>query len=832
MQRSKRPGLAFALLSFWLSILPAQALDLEISAIGGKVYQGFDEKPTMEQIALLKQEKNEEASLRVREKKEILALAQLASLKKLSLTYYQMPPAPPAEAPKGKNEQSKYRDDTLTAFSSLAQLKNLTELDITLDGRDINADFILAEIAKLPKLTKLKFNCYDPDWTKGYRIVIPKLSTLRQLSLDGSSKETYRFAKDFQFASLKSLDVQDWELEIDQTEIAQMKNLVELKIPKRQISVSLARAMASMSGMETFSGRYTNTLDLSKWSKLRSLELTDTPEAKLATIARLSNLETLELSMNNCSDRELKSLAGLSKLESFSLSLENQEGAKAKKPASGLASSELSGTCLAEFKNCPQLSSLSISGIAHSSSYMKALGQLGQLRNLTLTFTSASPSLSPQEAAYLSGLSRLEKAEIPMAEKKKAAVLKEIRGWTSLKELDLDFEELCDSDLALLEQFPGLVRLKLQGNKLTDAGLEKIAGLRSLRILNLSENPIEGKELARIFSIPDLQELYLNKTKITGQSLKQAKLASKVLQILELSGNKFSGDELEALSGFSSLKRLGLAGTGINDETLKHLSLPGLELIQISSTEITEHGIEDLSKRIPTLKQVIAYDSGIKYGASLAGLELAYQSGWYEYDFDDKKRAEDEHKLQEFMVRLRLGKGKIEELNRSQLAEFYKASGKYKEAVSEYDLLLDDLLHPKYYVCSLMATGRTHRIFEVYDARGMALAAFGQYEKALDDLNKAVSIAKASAYARSHRAYVLYKLGKLREAKLDLDRAIDLNPKLAIAYHYRADVLKALGNEADAERDLKRSLELSYKPEFVPSLSDQVQKKMPLSTRK
>src|SRR6266571_1962720 len=74
--------------------------------------------------------------------------------------------------------------------------------------------------------------------------------------------------------------------------------------------------------------------------------------------------------------------------------------------------------------------------------------------------------------------------------------------------------------------------------------------------------------------------------------------------------------------------------------------------------------------------------------------------------------------------------------------------------------------------------GRAVQHRETPDSRTMPGGASGrgQVSEALADLNRAIRLRPADAWAISSRGQVLGKMGRYEEALADLDRAIELDP--------------------------------------------------------
>jgi len=97
-----------------------------------------------------------------------------------------------------------------------------------------------------------------------------------------------------------------------------------------------------------------------------------------------------------------------------------------------------------------------------------------------------------------------------------------------------------------------------------------------------------------------------------------------------------------------------------------------------------------------------------------------------------------------------------------------------------------------------------------YSNRGILWVARGQFDRALDDQNQAISINPDSARAYINRANVQYRLKKYDEALADYSKAIDLSGgRFAVIYYNRSITLAAVGKRDAARADIQHALDLA-----------------------
>lgn len=97
----------------------------------------------------------------------------------------------------------------------------------------------------------------------------------------------------------------------------------------------------------------------------------------------------------------------------------------------------------------------------------------------------------------------------------------------------------------------------------------------------------------------------------------------------------------------------------------------------------------------------------------------------------------------------------------------------------------------------------------VFNNRGNAYKALGQYQLALEDYSRALEIDPRYAYALNGRGNVYRSLGQEQRAIEDYDRAIELDPNYPLPFNGRGNAYHALGQEERAIRDYDRALELN-----------------------
>ena len=730
--------------------------------------------PVLVQIKDFKKDpQQKEAYFTVTAPKEVKAICKMTRLEKLTLSL--------------KLDQEKshrhYRDETEKALEQISKLRNLKTLRISFDDRTKSPDEVLKKLSQLPRLTSLALEV-DKDQSNGeksplIKVLLPPLPSVETLKLTGVDCE-YEFSKSAPLDSIKILSCGATLL--NQSDLKRLVNLKELQFETTLFTPEGEDALASLPKLRSLTCDEPSKLPIQRWAQLEKLDLSGVEDLDIEKISQLSNLKELHLNIYSCSDNFLKKLGALSKLQKLELRFTDYSTSGENK-----LNENLDGSGLACFRNSSALEELSVVGLPLNDKLLEAVSEISSLKSLRI---SSSDEIALAKLTFINKLKNLEQLNLDWPRVGMITFLGASDSLSHLKNLNLHDQNIDDKQLSILKKFPSLEQLDLSNNKLTGKSLDILKGLKNLANLNLSHNPIGDAELL--------------KHSLTNQRLKMLNLAS----------TDIKGSSLSTLSNLPCLLTLDLSGNNLEDEGLANLETKSLEELSVNDTYITERGIANLDRRT-ALKYVSALNCGIKYGVIFpSSPQVDHIIGWYECNYDRPKKRAANRKLRAQLNRMRQGNGPTGLAADRQQADVYLATGNFKEAIEKYKKALEDLTHPKYRVCSLMATAQTDEIFECYDQLGLALAANKEYEASLEALDSAVDIARASAFARTHRAFTYLRLGRLQEALKDLNRAIDINPKIAAAYEYRAEVYQKLGETELMQKDKNQSKKLGYQPEF------------------
>jgi len=119
--------------------------------------------------------------------------------------------------------------------------------------------------------------------------------------------------------------------------------------------------------------------------------------------------------------------------------------------------------------------------------------------------------------------------------------------------------------------------------------------------------------------------------------------------------------------------------------------------------------------------------------------------------------------------------------------------GEYQEAIRDFDSAI------------FLSADR-----ELYNNRGLAYKASGNFDRAIDDFREATGRNPGFPPAYYNLGKLLYELGEYQFAVRDFSRAIQIDPMYIAAYADRAKAYTALEKDEMAKLDIDRSVELGF----------------------
>jgi len=133
-------------------------------------------------------------------------------------------------------------------------------------------------------------------------------------------------------------------------------------------------------------------------------------------------------------------------------------------------------------------------------------------------------------------------------------------------------------------------------------------------------------------------------------------------------------------------------------------------------------------------------------------------------------------------------------------AEALVKSGIVNRRLADFDRAIEDLTK---------ALAINPNLAQAYNSRALAYATKGEYDNALKDHDQAIRIGPSIPLYRAARGTTYQQLGRFEEAIRDFDEAIRLNPRNATYFNGRCYVLANWGKGTEAIRDCNTALRLA-----------------------
>lgn len=111
-----------------------------------------------------------------------------------------------------------------------------------------------------------------------------------------------------------------------------------------------------------------------------------------------------------------------------------------------------------------------------------------------------------------------------------------------------------------------------------------------------------------------------------------------------------------------------------------------------------------------------------------------------------------------------------------------------------------------------------------YNNRGNAYDNLKEYDKAIEDYDKAIELDPKFAYTYNGRGITYYKKGNYDKAKKDFDYAIKLDPDFSYAYGSLAEMYSYMDIKEEFYKYLEIALEKKYP--LLEAIEDEESKKL------
>ena len=368
---------------------------------------------------------------------------------------------------------------------------------------------------------------------------------------------------------------------------------------------------------------------------LATSELPAFQQSDLASLARISGLENLQLDGEFFTDDVIEHVIQLKGLRSLELS-----------------TPRLTGATLAQLKQLPGLQEISFSSCEElTDEGLLAIAAIPGIRSLSffdckkITSKGLTGILSLPELERLTLDEAAKNLDEQLLEKLTASHLKSVTlvgelddsicarlaAIASLEEVTLSSTVVRGEQLGRLQGLEGLVTLKLEGcTSLTTEGLRQLNQLTGLKRLHLNHTEVSDEKLLQLTDLAQLEFLDLR----VNQSLTDAGLAALAamprlqelslfycpgiqgaglahvaklsdLKVLNIGNNKIQDEGLERLSENRSIQELKASlNQNITDAGVVHLAkMKQLKKLELRfSNQVTPVLIEKLSVELPTCK--------------------------------------------------------------------------------------------------------------------------------------------------------------------------------------------------------------------------------------
>lgn len=286
------------------------------------------------------------------------------------------------------------------------------------------------------------------------------------------------------------------------------------------------------------------------------LSLTRISDAGLADLARLPNLQVLDLRWNPAvTNAAIKELAAVKSLQALYVDATNAT----EDELAGLTSSlpyaarrcKITGAGLKDVRSLKQLQALHLLYLQIADADYRHLADLQAMQSLTLLGAKFTSGAGCKE---LGELKRLHTVNFLFAQVNGNG-LHELTRLKALRSLSFYYTPVTDTELRALEDLDNLQSLRLSGTAVTGKGLKELGRLQQLRALYLDRSQWTDAGCAEIAWLKNLHTLDLADTRITDKGLRE--LATlKHLRFLDLRKSRVSPDGVAQLGAALPLVRI------------------------------------------------------------------------------------------------------------------------------------------------------------------------------------------------------------------------------------------------------------------------------------
>src|SRR6185295_3067303 len=180
-----------------------------------------------------------------------------------------------------------------------------------------------------------------------------------------------------------------------------------------------------------------------------------------------------------------------------------------------------------------------------------------------------------------------------------------IKGWRSLKKLDVRGTRVADDTLVIVGELRQIEWLEIANTSVTDAGLENLAPLTSLRHLGRGRSRVSDAAAGIIRLLSTLESIDLGGPRGTARNQRNRGIGPlppalisalselKELRVVKFGHSEADADALRKLADLPNVEKLGLEGCrAVDDKALEALAgWKRLQFLDVQETKVTESGV-------------------------------------------------------------------------------------------------------------------------------------------------------------------------------------------------------------------------------------------------
>ena len=168
-------------------------------------------------------------------------------------------------------------------------------------------------------------------------------------------------------------------------------------------------------------------------------------------------------------------------------------------------------------------------------------------------------------------------------------------GLEQIQELNLAGSKVTDVGAATLSKFPKLVKVRLSGAPVTNAGIKVVNDMPELRVLSLGHTRVDDQGMATLAAHKGLRELVINNISLTDLGLKELENLDE-LEVLDISGTMIRGEGFIRFKGHKHLRVLHAQHTPLHNDALKYLANCPIEDLNVDVTSLSDVAMLSIGK--------------------------------------------------------------------------------------------------------------------------------------------------------------------------------------------------------------------------------------------